>query len=76
MKQLLLLLGIFIILSSRAGEPTITQEQSMFITVNINSNTYEIMIDPERPYTVWISETEYYESNDLNEVIEYLYNLK
>jgi len=76
MKQLLLLLGIFIILSSRAGETTPIQEPSQFITVHINNKTYDICIDPERPYIVWYSDNLYYESTDLNELIEFLYTLK
>jgi len=76
MKQLLLVLTIFIIFVSQAGESITIQEPSQFITVHINNKTYDICIDPERPYIVWYSDTQYYESNDLNELIEFLYNLK
>lgn len=74
MKQLFIILGILIIFIANANQ-TIDQEPSS-ITLNINNKSYDVSIDPERPYIVWYSETEYYESYDLNELIEFLYNLK
>lgn len=74
MKQLLLILTIFIIFIAKANQPI--NEEPTSITVHINNKTYDISIDLERPYIVWYSDTEYYESYNLDELIEFLYTIK